>query len=517
MTDDSKHVDLSDAKVLMVDDTPANIDVLRKVLAPEGYKLSFANSGEKALKIVERALPDLILLDVMMPGMDGLETCRQLKANPLTHDIPVVFITAKSDLDDLVAGFQVGAVDYIGKPFRQEEVCVRVRTHLQSRILMHQRERLISTLQATEERFRLLATWSPVGIFQADTGGKYVYTNHKWQEIFGLSERESLDDGWFEATHSEDRESVRAQWQESVEQKHGFHKQFRITHKQGDVRWVEVRATVQFSSSVPDRVEGFVGSASDITQTKNSEVHILQAKEAAESEMRKKSEFLAGMTHELRTPLNAIIGYSEMLSDDLSGEEGEDLDKITNAGKYLLTLINNVLDLSKVEANKMTLYLETANLKALVREISSTIMPLVKKNNNVLETEIAEDVKEIYADTTKVRQIIFNLLSNACKFTREGTIRLRIRRAPDALDQLQFMVSDTGIGMTAGQLQRVFHKYVQASEDTAHRYGGTGLGLVLSREFAQLMGGDISVTSEAGKGTTFTVRLPERVELPPKK
>ena len=158
MVNDPKYIDVSKAKVLLVDDTPANLDVLRKVLTPEGYKLSFANRGEKALQIVDYAPPDLILLDVMMPGMDGLEVCRRLKAKPVSQEIPVIFITAKSDMEDMLESFRVGAVDHIIKPFRPEEVCIRVRTHLQTQLLLRQRESLIHAQQATEKRFRLLAT-----------------------------------------------------------------------------------------------------------------------------------------------------------------------------------------------------------------------------------------------------------------------------------------------------------------------------------------------------------------------
>lgn len=237
------------------------------------------------------------------------------------------------------------------------------------------------------------------------------------------------------------------------------------------------------------------------------------ARAAAEEASRSKSSFLANMSHELRTPMNAIIGYSEMLIDDAAdlGFEGAvpDLDKIRAAGKHLLSLINDVLDLSKIEAGKMTLYLETIGVASLVQDVATTIQPLVEKNRNVLSVHCDKAIGEMRADQTKVRQTLFNLLSNACKFTQDGAITLDVRRVrrPGG-DHLVFSVSDTGIGMTAEQLSRVFEEFTQADSSTTRKYGGTGLGLSISRKFCQMMGGDITVESEPNQGTTFRVELP---------
>lgn len=506
----SDFIDLNGAKVLMVDDTPANIDVLRKVLTPEGYKLSFANNGKKALQIAERALPDLILLDVMMPDMDGFETCRLIKQTEAIRHIPVIFITAKTDTEDLIEGFRVGAVDYITKPFRQEEVCVRVRTHLQTRALINQREHLIGHLKASEERFRLLATWSPIGIFQADTQGHIIYANQQWQHIFNLYEQDSYGDEWVNRINIEDKDKVCDLWKASVQGHQEFHHKFRI---HTDVaRWVQARATALFDNTT-DTIEGFVGTVEDITEFKLTEEQILHAKESAEAAVQAKSEFLAGMTHELRTPLNAIIGYSELLSEEVTeGQDAEDLVKITSASRYLLALINNILDLSKVEANKMSLCLAEFEIATLVTEVTATIAPLIKKNNNTFVMQKDEQLGVMYADETKVRQVLYNLLSNACKFTENGTISLSVSGQEKKGNQwVYFSVKDTGIGLTEAQKQKIFHKYTQATSATASKYGGTGLGLVLSQQLCRLMGGDIQVDSKQGEGSTFTVHLPLRV------
>jgi signal transduction histidine kinase/DNA-binding response OmpR family regulator len=241
-----------------------------------------------------------------------------------------------------------------------------------------------------------------------------------------------------------------------------------------------------------------------------------RAKQAAEDANRTKSQFLANMSHELRTPLNAIIGYSEMLHEaaDEAGQKDlvPDLQKIRTAGRHLLGLINDILDLSKVEAGKMTLYLETFDVAELVREVATTIHPLVQKNRNTLEVEAGAAPGMMHADVTKVRQCLFNLLSNACKFTERGTIRLRVTREPVAgRDVVRFQVSDSGIGMTPEQMDNLFEAFAQAHASTARKYGGTGLGLALSRHFCRRMGGDITVSSAPSRGSTFTMELPAEV------
>ena len=243
------------------------------------------------------------------------------------------------------------------------------------------------------------------------------------------------------------------------------------------------------------------------------------ARDAAEGANRAKSAFLANMSHELRTPLSAVIGYSEMLEEEAE-ETGEttmlgDLGKIKSNAKHLLSLINDVLDLSKVEANKMDLYVETFEVTAFVQGVASTVETLVAKKSNVLTLDLGSDLGAMETDATKLRQCLFNLVGNAAKFTENGRITLRGWReaAPDG-DWLSFAVADTGIGMTSDQLARLFQRFVQADESTTRKYGGTGLGLALSRAFARLLGGDIAVTSTPGQGTCFTIRVPARAPEP---
>jgi signal transduction histidine kinase len=240
------------------------------------------------------------------------------------------------------------------------------------------------------------------------------------------------------------------------------------------------------------------------------------ARDAAEAANSSKSQFLANMSHELRTPLNAIIGYSDLLIEEAEELEAQDLvpdlDKIRSSGKHLLGLINDVLDLSKIEAGKMEMSLETFEVRDVVAAVAAMVRPLVEKNGNIFELSIAADVGTMHADLTRVRQILLNLLGNASKFTSKGTVSLAVTREDSKeREWIVFAVRDTGIGMTPEQLSRLFQPFMQADPSTTRKYGGTGLGLSISHRLSRLMNGTISVVSEPGMGSIFTVRLPVEV------
>lgn len=242
-------------------------------------------------------------------------------------------------------------------------------------------------------------------------------------------------------------------------------------------------------------------------------LEFMESKEEAEKANQFKSEFLANMSHELRTPLNAIIGYSEMLEedarDDGAEEFADDAHKINTAGKHLLEMINDILDLSKIETGRMDVYFEHFSLDDMIRDVTETIQPLVDKNNNKLIVKKEENLGEMKSDLTKIRQSLFNLLSNACKFTKDGTITLSIKKKYiEDQPHIQFDVKDTGIGMNDDQQLKLFQSFTQADSSISRKYGGTGLGLSISKHFSSMLGGSIEVTSEIGKGSTFSLILP---------
>jgi len=283
--------------------------------------------------------------------------------------------------------------------------------------------------------------------------------------------------------------------------------------------------TISYASRTP-RDQPFVETDMDLVQLmgrwigvtleRRAQQHeVDQARADAVSASRTKSDFLARMSHELRTPLNAIIGYSEIMIDDgakLTVEQrATDLEKIRSSGKHLLALINDILDLSKIEAGKMVLVNEAFNVAGLIDDVIATIQPSVNKNNNVVELTCDGDLGAMTADMTKLRQIVLNVLSNACKFTANGRIAMGVdRRFENAQEWIVFSIADTGIGMSAAQMEHLFEEFSQATEETAHKYGGTGLGMAISKKFCMMMGGDIDVMSAPKKGTTFVIRIPAR-------
>jgi signal transduction histidine kinase/DNA-binding response OmpR family regulator len=279
-----------------------------------------------------------------------------------------------------------------------------------------------------------------------------------------------------------------------------------IEQHYADGSWVRIS-----ERRTPD--DGIVGVFSDITEMKRRQAELEQAKQEADSANQAKSQFLANMSHELRTPLNAIIGYSEMLIEEATELEQNafvaDLGRIRTAGKHLLGLINDILDFSKIEAGRMEVLVETVDVAGLLAEVQSTIAPLVAKNNNTLRIDAGPDLGQMHSDQTKLRQNLFNLLSNASKFTKDGLISLTVERFAKADgDWIRFAVADSGIGMTPEQKSRLFQAFSQADAATTRNYGGTGLGLAITRHFCRMLGGDVAVESEFGKGSTFTMTLP---------
>ncbi len=409
-------------------------------------------------------------------------------------------------------GQEVGTVGFnkdLRERKRVEEALQKAHDELGLRV-----EERTAELDKARERLQYLLTVTPGIIYTNKGSGDFACTfvSNNLEPIMGYAPWEMLEDPklWVKRLHPEDAKRVFGEIPPLLERGGGT-VEYRFRHRAGHHIWIQDTFRVM-RDAAGNPVE-IVGSWADITDRKRAEEELQVAKEAAEVANQAKSQFLANMSHELRTPLNAIIGYGEMLLEEAEdlGQAGfiPDLQKIHAAAKHLLALINDILDLSKIEAGKMHLYYETFDVAPVIRDVVATITPLVKKNANALEVRCADDLGPMRADLTKVRQTLFNLLSNACKFTERGTITLQVTRETGAGGGwVTFRVSDTGIGMTPEQMGRLFQEFSQADASTTRKYGGTGLGLAISRKFCQLMGGDITVESALGQGSTFIIRLP---------
>ena len=420
--------------VLIIDDNKTNIEVLISALESQGFRIITARSGEMGIRRAEFSRPDLILLDVLMPGMDGFETCHRLKAGDRTGDIPVMFMTALTDMENKLRGFEVGGVDYITKPFEEAEVLVRVKTHLTLRNMQKKLRKEIAermqaemTLRESEERFRTIFENAPVMISSFDEAGRCRLWNRQCEETLGYSEHEMKDCDEPLSLFYPDP-SVRNHVLRDISEADGAFRERRVRRRDGDVRfqlWANFR--------LPNNASISVGH--DITDQKKNETDLQVAKEAAEAANKAKSIFLANMSHELRTPLNAILGFSQLSArhPDIPTEVAENLGIVCRSGDHLLTLINQVLNLSKIEAGRTTLDQKDFDFHRLLDDLEDMFRLRAGEKNLQLLFERSPDLPRfVRTDEVKLRQVLINLLNNAIKFTTEGGVALRIGTKSDS-------------------------------------------------------------------------------------
>lgn len=386
-------------------------------------------------------------------------------------------------------------------------------------------EQINAELQQSEHRYQTLARISPVGIFRTDADGATTYVNPRWCEISGLSAEEALGYGWLKAVHPDDREKLHRDWQETTRRRASALADYRFVRPDGTVAWVMGQAVPETNGE--DQVIGYVGTITEITERKKIEEAIrtmnteLEARVAERTEKltvamhkaqeadRLKSAFLATMSHELRTPLNSIIGFTGVLLQGLAGplnaEQIKQLGMIRDSARHLLALINDVLDISKIEAGQLEVTREPFDMRAVVESALHSVTPQAQKKGLALTAAIASNVGEIVSDRRRVEQILLNLLSNAVKFTERGEIQVECR-VRDAW--LETSVRDTGIGIRAEDIEKIFLPFHQLETGLNRRHEGTGLGLAICKNLVRLLGGEIHVESEWGKGSTFTFTLP---------
>ena len=383
-----------------------------------------------------------------------------------------------------------------------------------------ERKRAEEALHETRARLEHLLAASPAVLYALEVTRTAVtpsWVGDNITRVMGYSADEAVRSAWWPThLHPEDRTSAYTTHAALLAQGEA-NSEYRFRHKDGTYRWI--RDELRLTQGAHGETLEAVGAWLDITERKRAEAALEEKSRELAAASNAKSQFLANVSHELRTPLNAILSYSQLLLEELEdlGQHDfvPDLKKIHAAGAHLLGLINDILDLSKIEAGKMDLYLETFDVRTVVGDVVALVRPLVERNANTLDVRWADGIGAMRADVTKLRQALFNLLSNATKFTEHGTVSLTVTREPiDGIDSVTFAVADSGIGMSPEQIGKLFQAFAQADSSTTRKYGGTGLGLAISRHFCRMMGGDIAVESEIGKGSTFTIRLPAEVAGP---
>jgi PAS domain S-box-containing protein len=370
-------------------------------------------------------------------------------------------------------------------------------------------------LAESEARFRELAAAAPVGIFQTDAEGRCLYVNDRWSEIASMSSTEASGAGWLRALHPGDRARVRQAWRDAVAGRQPFELRYRFLRPDGSETWVMGNAVA--SHDAGGTVNGHIGTITDITDSHHQSLALERAKSEAEAAGRAKSLFLANMSHEIRTPLNAVIGMTTLLLDTPMSEDQRDFARTIRAsGENLLEIINDILDYSKADVGKLEIEHRPYDLRRCVEESLDLVTPRALEKGLNLAYLIEDGTPEsLVGDAARVRQILVNLLSNAVKFTHQGEVFVSVEgeRMDDEICQLRFAVKDTGIGIAADQLGRLFQSFTQVDASTTRKYGGTGLGLAITKRLTELMGGHVAVQSEPGHGSVFTVTLRARAAL----
>jgi PAS domain S-box-containing protein len=371
-----------------------------------------------------------------------------------------------------------------------------------------------SDLRRSEERYALALDGANEALWEWEADTNEVYVSPRFHEFadWEPDQGQINSNQWFSLMHPEDRPEVEKLLVDHLKGRLEYYDvEYRLLGPNKIYRWVRCRGVGLRGED--GRVFRMSGSLGDIESRKQLEFTLRDSKDIAEQNSRFKSQFIANMSHELRTPLNAIIGITEMLREDVE-EDGPEtfldpLTRVSRAGKHLLNLINDVLDLSRIEAGKLSLYPEHIEIETVLNDAIVTTQHLIQQNNNRIHLDVAEEVKSIYSDPLRFRQIVLNLLTNASKFTQNGDIHLSAScETRDDGDWLELVVSDTGIGIEEEFIDKLFHEFAQEDSSATRRFGGTGLGLTICQRLCSMMGGEIHVESTAGVGTTFTVRLP---------
>jgi PAS domain S-box-containing protein len=520
----------SNGTILVVDDESDALALLTKILTDDGHQVRPAGSGELALSSAAADPPELILLDLRMPDMDGLEVCRQLKVRKETRDIPVIFLSASIDRDKRVEGLALGAVDFIAKPYFRPELLARVRTHLELARLrskmevqiarrteelvltvkrlqweIAERERTEQALRESEVRFRNMADTAPMMIMTLDGERSATFFNKEWLRFTGRTMEEELGKGWFAGVHPDDLESCLAGITASYQQQKECRMEFRLLRADGEYRSLLCKGIPRFA---PDRtLDGYIASLVDITDLKQSQEAIL-----ARQKLESLGVLAGGIAHDFNNLLGTIMADAELLAGEL-GENGVVQESAKKIGAIAFRAAEIVRQLMTYAGQESTAF-EPVDLAGLVREMLELVNVSISKRA-VLKVHLPEKLPIIWANAAQMRQVVMNLVTNASEALekKDGVIWINVTRThtcavPDLPegDYLRLEVSDTGKGMTEETQARIFDPYFST------KAAGRGLGLAGVQGIIRSHRGTISVESTPGQGSSFIILLPASVE-----
>jgi PAS domain S-box-containing protein len=488
--------------ILIVDDVRINQEILVKLLSQD-YQTKVAGNGFRALDIAQHyPHPDLVLLDISMPEMNGYEVLQKLKENQQTADIPVVFVTAATDKESESYGLQLGAVDYISKPFNADVVLLRVRHQILLRQSLNKLQMAATVFEHTME-----------GILITDADCHITSVNPAFSQITGysLEEVRGKNPRIFKSErHSP--EFYQQMWQD-IRTKGYWQGEIWDKRKNGDIHAKFLNINAIFDKD--GNISCYIGFFSDITGRKHyeeeikrlSDSELYKAKLEAEKANRAKSEFLASMSHELRTPMNAVLGFAQLLeTEDLTEDQLDSVKEILTAGHHLLDLINKVLDLAKIEAQKLEINLQPLNLAEVVKGCMALAKPLTIKDKIRLIDEIARCDCTVIADSLHLKQVLLNLMSNAIKYNQTGgSVTLSCEETDEY--KVIITVTDTGKGLSEQQVSKLFQPFERLDAKNSN-IQGTGIGLCISKQLVEAMNGKIGVESATGEGCCFWIELP---------
>ncbi|WP_320176209.1 response regulator [Maridesulfovibrio sp.] len=543
--------------ILVVEDSLTQAVKLEYILFEKGFKVSLVSNGENALQLLEDKDVDLVISDVVMPGMDGYELCEKIRKSSRYKDVPVILLTSLSEPGDIIKGLKSGATNFVTKPYDEGFLISRIESVLKNKYfdaesstvqevdfefqgdkhvlkadfsqvfhlllatyentLLQSRQLDVANrkLLAREEQLSSVLASMSAKIAVLDTDMKVIAANDSWRDIFlpGISE-EALDgidfkdavfaSGCLRGSMNELVDGVRSVV-EGKNSKFSYEYSFELD---GDSCWYLLEVTPMQGES-----GGAVASFIEITERKEMERELIKARDAAEKANRFKSRFLASMSHEIRTPLNAIIGLTDLtLRSELSSKQTENLELVKISADQLLTLINDILDLSKVEARMLTLEESDFSLSEAMQDVVRSMQQQARDKGLALSIEVDADVPEaVCGDQVRLKQILYNLIGNSIKFTENGGVFVQVSKLEDRkeLSEAVILVSvrDTGIGIPDEKQNIVFESFRQADDSTTRKFGGTGLGLAISRELVEMMGGRIGVKSSEGFGSVFSFHV----------